>query len=505
MPVGSVAQTVGLVSMAIPLPKGRQDLARKFGWTSLASVVQMLAGLASVIILTRFLIPADYGIYGIALMAIAAGEVLTGGVLSSPVEQKAEVTRADLNSAFWANIGLALACAAITVPVAGLIACASGYEAAVPVIGAACLLMAITATGIVPESLLRRQQAFRQLAKVGVAAALSGLATGIVLAIIGAGVWSLIGLEVVRRVILVASNFALARWHPDGGLNVKAVGASLPFVSGMLVANTLGRADRLAPQVAATVFFGLEGLGLLSVATRIADQIQSFVAQPVGAMALPVLSDAAGEPSRFHALMADSWRAIAIASFPMLAGFAAIAPLLVPLAVGDAFSNVGFISAITVLANLRVVSSKVNIAATQAAGKALTASASLATSFAAHVLLLAVLAPLGIAAIASASLLRGWLTWPLAAWFVKVTTGFAVSRQMAILVPPLAASLAMAGVVYALSGPVSAAFPAVIALGILILAGCLFYAAALWLVDPWVRACLANGSLRGLLKKEPVR
>lgn len=489
----------------MPLPSSRQDLARKFGWTSLASIVQMLAGLASVIILTRFLIPADYGIYGIALMAIAAGEVLTGGVLSSPIEQKADMTRADLNSAFWANIGLALACAAVTLPVAGLIARAAGYEAAIPVIAAACLLMLITATGIVPESLLRRRQAFRQLAKVGVAASLSGLATGIVLAILGAGVWSLIGLEIVRRVILVASNFTLARWHPDGGLDVKTVRASLPFVSGMLAANALGRADRLAPQVAATVFFGPEGLGLLAVATRIADQIQSFVAQPVGAMALPVLSDAAREPSRFHALMADSWRAIAIASFPMLAGFAAIAPLLVPLAVGDAFSNVGFISAITVLANLRVVSSKVNIAATQAAGKALTASASLASSFTAHVLLLVVLAPLGIAAIASASLLRGWLTWPLAAWFVKVTTGFAVSRQMAILVPPLAASLAMAAAVYALSGPVSMMLPVIVALGLLILAGCVFYVAALWLADPWVRVWLATGAFRRMLKKESVR
>ncbi|MEX1251721.1 MAG: oligosaccharide flippase family protein [Hyphomonas sp.] len=494
------------MSMAIPAPagRGRRDLVRKFGWTSAASVVAMLAGLASVLILTRFLVPADYGIYGIALMAIAAGEVLTGGVLSSPIEQKADVTRADLNSAFWANIALALACGAVTLPVAGLIARAAGYEAAIPVIGAACLLMLITATGIVPESLLRRRQAFRQLAKVGVAAALSGLAAGIVLALMGAGVWSLIGLEFVRRVILVASNFRLARWHPDGGPDVKTVRAALPFVSGMLAANALGRADRLAPQIAATVFFGPEGLGLLYVATRIADQIQSFVAQPVGAMALPVLSDAAREPARFHALMADSWRAIAIASFPMLAGLAAIAPLLVPSAVGDAFSSVGVICAITVLANLRVVSSKVNIAATQAAGKALTASASLATSFGAHLLLLAVFAPLGVAAIAFASLLRGWLTWPLAAWFVKATTGFAVSRQMAILVPPLAASLAMAAVVYALSGPVSAAFPVVPALGILILAGCLFYASALWLADPWVRACLANGAWRGLLKKENV-
>lgn len=491
------------MTMVIPFPasRSRQDLARKFGWTSLASVVQMLAGLASVIVLTRFLSPSDYGLYGVAIMAIAAAEVLTGGVLSSPIEQKAEITRSDLNTAFWANTGLALVCAAITLPAAALITSASGYPQALPVIAAACLLMLITAIGIVPESLLRRQQSFRQLARVGMVSAVTGLAVGIALAAMGAGVWSLIGLEAVRRLVLVLANFNLSRWRPDGPPDAPTLRASLPFVSGMLAANALGRIDRLAPQVAATVFFGPEGLGLLAVATRIADQIQAFVAQPVGAMALPVLSDAARDETRFHSLMADAWRAIAITSFPMLAGFAAIAPLLVPLAVGDAFASVGMISAITVLAHVRVVSSKVNIAATQAAGKALTASASIAVSFVAHVLLLAVLAPLGILAIALASLLRGWLTWPFAAWFVKTTTGFTLIRQAAILLPPFAASLLMGAAVYGLSAVMPAGVPPLFAIAALILAGIALYAAFLWLLDPWVRNAVRSGEVRKVLAR----
>lgn len=484
-----------------PSSHSRKDLARKFGWTSLASIVQMLAGLASVIVLTRFLSPSDYGLYGIALMAIAAGEVLTGGVLSSPIEQKAEVSREDLNSAFWANLILALASSAVTLPVAAFIANASGHPEALPVIVAACVLMTITAAGIVPESLLRRQQAFRPLARVGMVSSVMGLAAGIALAAAGFGVWSLIGLEIVRRLILVTANFNLSRWRPDGGLEMASVRASVPFVSGMLAANALGRIDRLAPQIAATAFFGPAGLGLLSVATRIADQIQAFVAQPVGAMALPVLSDAARDTSRFHSLMADAWRAIAITSFPMLAGFAAIASLLVPMAVGEEFAAVGLISAVTVLAHVRVVSSKVNIAATQAAGKALTASASIAVSVVTHILLLIVLAPLGIFAIALASLLRGWLTWPFAAWFVKTTTGFAMLRQAAILVPPFAASLVMGAAVYVLSPALEANLPALAALPVLIAAGILIYAAALWLLDPWVRRALTSGQFRRLLTK----
>ena len=96
------------MSRALPCPSveaGSRDV-RKFGWTSLESIVQMVSGLASVIILTRFLLPSDYGLYGIAFMAVAAAEVLTGGVLSSPIEQKPDISRKDLNTAFRANIAV---------------------------------------------------------------------------------------------------------------------------------------------------------------------------------------------------------------------------------------------------------------------------------------------------------------------------------------------------------------------------------------------------------------
>lgn len=495
------------MTMSVPFPigQGRRDLLKKFGWTSLASVAQMLAGIASVIVLTRFLSPTDYGLYGIAFMAVAAAEVLTGGALSSPIEQKGDVSRRELSTIFWSNIAIATVCNTMILPVAALCASAAGWQDATPVIAAACILTLITAAGIVPESLLRRQQAFRQLARAGMVSALFGLAAGIGLAMMGAGVWSLIGLEAVRRLILVSASFAMSGWRPQGGIDVAILRANLPFVSGMLAAGALGRIDRLAPQVAATVFFGPAGLGMLAVATRIADQIQAFVAQPVGAMALPVLSNAATDREKFHSLMADAWRAIAITSFPMLAGFAAIAPVLVPMMVGPDFAAVGLISAVTVLGHMRVVSSKVNIAATQAAGKALTASASIASSFAAHVALLLFLAPFGVLAIASASLFRGWLTWPLAGWFVKSTTGFGMARQAAILVPPFIASLIMGAGVYGLSTVLAGFLSPVVEVAALVASGVVLYAAALWLIDPWVRKTVASGEIRRLIKVNRAR
>jgi len=465
----------------------RLDLLKKFGWTSLASVFQMMTGILSVVVLTRFLTPTDYGLFGLAIIAIAPGEALANGPFSSQLEQKSEISDADINSVFWANLAIALVAAAIILPLAGLIAHRSALPEAVPVIWAATGFMVLSAAGVVPIALLRRRQMFRAVSQINVTAAGIGLAAAIGLALAGTGVWALVGFEAVRRVVILVTSYAKARWLPNGGFSMAHFRAMLPFTTGVLMGQLVGRADALAPRAAAAIFLGPAGLGLLSVAIRVADQIQSFVATPIGAMALPVLSSAAGDRSRLYAIMADAWRMISITSFPMLVGLAAVAPIFLPVAVGEKFADVGPVAAIILLANMRIVTSRVNITATQAVGKAYMASASIAVSFVAHVVLLALLARYGIVWIAVAVLLRSFITWPIAGWIVKATTGFGMMRQARIMAPPFLASLIMGGCVVELGALLGKALSPFVTTGVLVVAGTLIYALSIYLVDPWVR------------------
>jgi len=84
---------------------------------------------------------------------------------------------------------------------------------------------------------------------------------------------------------------------------------------------------------------------------------------------------------------------------------------------------------------------------------------------------------------------------------VKSTTGFAMLRQAAILVPPFAASLVMGIAVYSALPFLAAHLPAVAALALLVAGGVVLYAAALWLFDPWARRALASGQLRRLIRR----
>lgn len=470
-----------------PGAPSRASLLKKFGWTSLGAWTQALLGLASIAVLTRLLGAQDYGVFGIALIVAGLADLLTGGVMASRLEQAREITRDHPNSAFWANMALASVLAILMVTFAGPIAALFGAASAAPVIAAFAGLVLVTALTAIPAALMRRQLRFRAIAQAEMAASSCGLLAAIAAAGLGAGVWSLFILEAGRRLVLAVLVMRSCRWWPHPGYSHRHFREMLSFNSAMFASALIGRLDRMAPQLAALLIGGPSALGLFNVALRIGDQVQALIAAPIGAMALPVLSAAGPDRSAMHRIMGDAWRAIAIGSFPCIAGLAAISPFLIPVMVGPEFGSIAAVAALLILANLRIAASRVNLAAMQAAGKAFSAAGSLFASFAAHLILICLLIPFGIAGIAGAAFARGMLTWPLAAGLVKRATGFGVGRQFSILLPPLLASGLMGAAVFGLGSALGEHLAAVWLLPLLIALGVLFYAILLWMSDPWVR------------------
>lgn len=475
----------------------RISLLKKFGWTSLGAWTQVVLGLASIVVLTRLLSLEDYGIFGVALIVAGAADILIGGVMASRLEQAPQLSRDHPNSAFWANLSVALILAALMVNFAQPIANLLYVPAAAPIVAAFSGLILLTSSSAIPAGLMRRELRFQTIAKAEMVASSAGLIAGITAAFSGAGVWSLFLLEAFRRLVLAVLIFRSSGWRPHIGYSHAHFLEMVSFNSAMLASALIGRLDRMAPQLSAVLIGGPSMLGLLNVAMRLGDQVQALIAAPIGAMALPVLSSTGSDRKAMHRIMNDAWRVIAIGSFPCIAGLAAISPFLVPVVVGSEFESIGAVTALLVLANLRIAASKVNIAAMQALGKAFSAAGSLLVSFFTHVILIGLLVPFGLAGIAAATFVRGLMTWPLAAWLVKHSTGFGIQRQISILMPPLLASLLMSAAVYALGKNLEGQLSPAPLLLALLAAGVALYAAALWLFDPWART-----SLEGFLRKK---
>ncbi|WP_439555771.1 oligosaccharide flippase family protein, partial [Dyadobacter sp.] len=73
-------------------------------WTSLSAVATSLMQLLQIVILSRFIDKADFGLMAIAIFVIGLSQIFMDMGISNAIIHKKDVTKAQLNTLFWLNI-----------------------------------------------------------------------------------------------------------------------------------------------------------------------------------------------------------------------------------------------------------------------------------------------------------------------------------------------------------------------------------------------------------------
>ena len=73
-------------------------------WTTLSSAVAAVVQIAQLIILTRFLTPSEYGVWGIISVLIGFSYVFVDMGISNAIIYFQDATREELSSLYWLNI-----------------------------------------------------------------------------------------------------------------------------------------------------------------------------------------------------------------------------------------------------------------------------------------------------------------------------------------------------------------------------------------------------------------
>ena len=185
-------------------------------WASLGQLAQALLATISTIILARILGAETYGVFALGLLIVGFAEIFVGGHAADIVVQKPDVTAGHRNAAFVALSVISVFSAAVIW--AGGTAAADFFEA--PQLQAPLLAMTVlpvlTGLASVPNQILVRRLQFNDLARIGAVSGTLAVLVGVRLAFSGAGIWSLVLMEIARRAMTLAMLFPAARWRPRG-------------------------------------------------------------------------------------------------------------------------------------------------------------------------------------------------------------------------------------------------------------------------------------------------
>lgn len=220
-------------------------------------------------LIARVLSPSEIGIVATAAVLIALLELLVEQGLGDAIVQKRGLTDVELNSA------LAL-CSVVGVVMCGLLwvgapALADLWDmpALADVARTLCFSLPVTALGICPQAVLRKNMEYKALAiRLLVSTCVSGL-LGICLAIAGFGVWSLVAQTLCMSLLNTLIVWLKHPWRPSALLRVQSLGNLYGYGLNVTVSKVLYFFGIRYLELLVSFFLGTVALGVFSVALRI--------------------------------------------------------------------------------------------------------------------------------------------------------------------------------------------------------------------------------------------
>ncbi len=282
------------------------------------------------ILLARLLVPADYGLFAVALSVLAVLELLQEFGLGTAIVQRQTVTRQQINAVFWVVAATSLLLTAATFVAAGAIANLYADPRLAWTLRVLCLTFLLNSLGVVPYSLLTKAVDLRHRS---LADAFGGTASALIalsLAYLDYGVWALVLGHLARALILNSALFLFARWVPGLDAAFHEMGAIFGFglrIAGSHLAGS--SAGALSTFILARVLGGT-AVGLYSMAQSLTEAPHRLSTAIISQVSLPVFSKLQHDRQLLAAYFMKISKYLAAVSFPLQVGLFLVAPDLVP-------------------------------------------------------------------------------------------------------------------------------------------------------------------------------
>lgn len=467
-------------------------------------VARGLVQVLGVVVLVRLLTPHDYGLVALTGVVIGIGEIFRDFGLSTAAVQARTLSHQQRSNLFWINTGIGVLLAAAAFLVAPLLAAIFRQPELTAVLRALCLVFLANGAGTQYRASLERALEFARTAWVDAVPPAVGLVVAIVMALLGFGVWALVGQQLVTAFVMLVMLCAMRpRWRPAWYRRSTSMDGMVRFGGNMVGTQLIGYLANNADTVVIGYRFGAGPLGLYNRTFQLLMQPYNMVRVPLTRVALPVLARLRDEQERYDRYLVVGQIAlgysvalglalVAGASRPVVwiflgAPWMAAAPLLACLAISAAFQTLSLVAywvyvtrdLAAHLVRYSVISAVIKVACVLAGSQ------------------------FGVVGVAAGYALAPILSWPISFWWLSRRADLPL-RQLYLGAARIIGVCLAAGLVTWFVCDLLAGAHAVVALLLGPLAG-LAAATLLALALPMFRADLRSlGQLAGLLRRRRV-
>lgn len=284
----------------------KDKTVRGVGWSAIDNVAQYAVSFIVSIVLARLLSPEDYGLLGLVAIFTAVCTALINGGFGSALIRKKEVTEDDYNTAFVVNLVMSLFLYVVIFFCAPLIARFFGRDELIALTRVSSLGMIIGALSLVQQTRLTKRIDFKTQTKVTLIASISSGVIGIVMAVLGFGVWALVAQGLSSQLFRTVFLWVFNKWVPGLRFSKKSFSELFGFGWKLMVSGVLDTVWKELYQVVVGKFYSPATLGQYTRAKGFSQLFSSNLTAVIQRVTFPVLSDIQDDNTR----MVNAYRRI---------------------------------------------------------------------------------------------------------------------------------------------------------------------------------------------------
>lgn len=291
------------------------------------------------VVLARLLTPKDFGLVGMVTVFTVLGTTFVDSGFSQALIRKEKCSERDYSTVFYFNLLIGGAVYGLLILLAAPIARFYNEPELTGIVKAIGVIIIIESLTVIQRTILTKNINFKLQTKISViASVLSGL-TGITLALIGYGVWSLVWRTIIQYMLISLLLWRWNRWKPQWIFDSGSFREMFGFGSKLLASGLINTTFQNIYYLVIGKFFSAVDLGLYTKADQFKTLPSQNLDNVIQRVSYPVLAEIQNDNQRLKNAYRRLIKNTMFLSFVSMIGIAAIARPMVITLLGEKWSG----------------------------------------------------------------------------------------------------------------------------------------------------------------------
>lgn len=313
----------------------RTTTLRGIGWSSIDSIANQGITFLVGLVLARLLGPEEYGLIGIITIFVNLFNTIVDSGFSNALIRKKESTEDDYNTVFITNLVLSVVLGISLFLSAPIIAKFFKQTALIPISKVMSTIVVINAFAIIQRTNLVKKIDFKTQTKASLISSLSSGAIGIIMAVMGYGVWALVGQQLSRQLLNTISLWFYNRWIPKMRFSKKSFKELFSFSWKLLLSQLITSLWNEVNHIVIGRCYSSQALGQYTRSHQFASIFSSNLTSIIQRVSFPVLSSIQDEKERMKQAYRKIIKITMFVAFCCMFVLAAVSKPLIYVLIGE--------------------------------------------------------------------------------------------------------------------------------------------------------------------------